>query len=85
MGFIYWRRVGPLLDIVVHPKNVSEAAVAAMIPIIGSSGADQFRITYLGEFEWREETVASVRQACIRFLAICQASRCETAAHCGFS
>jgi len=84
MGFVYWRRVGSLLDIVVHPKNVREAAVAAMLPIIGLSGAERFKITYLSEFEWREETAASARQACIRFLAICRTSRFETAARSAF-
>src|SRR5689334_17364086 len=59
LGFVHWRRCGPLLEIIVHPRAVGPAAVEAMILLISASAAGHFTIRYLSDFEWREECPAS--------------------------
>jgi hypothetical protein len=72
MGFIYLRRKGTLLEIIVHPRNACSSAVDAVIPLIGSSGAKVFTIKYHGRTEWQQEISASAQQTCRRLFELCQ-------------
>jgi hypothetical protein len=71
LGFVNFGRCGSLLEIVVHPRNTAWPAIDAMISIIGSSDAELFTITYLGQLDWCQETTTSTRDACGRLLEIC--------------
>jgi hypothetical protein len=73
LGFVRFQQDGPLLEIIVHPRNVEWPAVRAAIPAIMSSGAALFRITHLAELEWQQETVHSARDASTRLLELCAA------------
>ena len=77
LGCIYSRSQGPLLEIVVHPRNVASPAVEAVIPLIEWSGATLFKIKYLSELAWYLEMPACARRTCARLRELCSSGEAD--------
>jgi hypothetical protein len=71
LGFIVIR-VSPesLVEIRLHPRNVSSAALASIQHLLPSVQSDLFRISYLKE-GWISETAPSAAQTICRLSEIC--------------
>jgi hypothetical protein len=71
LGFIVVR-VSPesLVDIKLHPRNVTSAALASIQHLLPSIQSDLFRISYLKE-SWASETASSAAKTICRLSEIC--------------
>jgi hypothetical protein len=70
LGFIGVRVSRSLVDIKLHPRNVSAAALRSVENVLSSIRSGLFRITYLRE-DWVSETVSSSALILCRLGEIC--------------
>jgi hypothetical protein len=71
LGFIVIRvSPEPLVEIKLHPRNVTSAALASIRHLLLSVRSDLFRFSYLKE-DWVSETAHSAAQTICRLSEIC--------------
>jgi hypothetical protein len=70
LGFVAVRVSRSVVDIKLHPRNITSAALTSIQQLLPLIAVDFFQITYLTE-EWTAETVSSAAKTICRLSEIC--------------